>query len=513
MVGMIPCPVRLRACLPEAKFPSDSEIQVTQISCDSRHVPTGSIFVAVSGTQSDGHSFVHDAVAAGAKAVVVEEPVAAVSVPQIVVASTARAWNQLCMAWHRNPQHQLSIAGITGTNGKTTTGWLLRNILVAAGHSVGMLGTVEYSDGHKRFASQLTTPNARVQAELMASMASLGTQHCVMEVSSHALQQQRCSAVQLAAAAITNITHDHLDYHGNANAYRLAKSRIADLLHCDAPLVLNRDDHGCQRLLEESALTCPVITFGQQADAELKYRILTRTHRSQRLQIALAQGDVEARIRLIGDHNAANCMAAASLAEQLGISLAAIVQGLEATREVPGRLERIDEGQPFQVFVDYAHTPDALCHCLATVRAFTRGELICVFGAGGDRDPEKRPAMAQATAVADRVFLTSDNPRSESPAQIIDDILEGFSTRRHVDVDTDRREAIRRALHVAQPGDAVVLAGKGHEQSQVIGTQTIAFDDRQVACQILKELVSPPQDTAAEKYGTPRTSRLLTFPT
>jgi UDP-N-acetylmuramoyl-L-alanyl-D-glutamate--2,6-diaminopimelate ligase len=513
MVGMIPRPVRLQTCLPEARFPSDTEIQVTQISCDSRHVPTGSIFVAVSGTQSDGHSFVHDAVAAGAKAVVVEEPVAAVSAPQIVVDSTTRAWNQLCMAWHRNPQHQLSIAGITGTNGKTTTGWLLRNILRAAGHPVGMLGTVEYSDGHKKFASQLTTPDARVQAELMASMASQGTQHCVMEVSSHALQQQRCSAVQLAAAAITNITHDHLDYHGTANAYRSAKARIADLLHCDAPLVLNGDDQGCRQVLDESELTCPVITFGQQADAELRYSILTRTHRSQRLQMALAQGDIEARIRLIGDHNASNCMAAASLAEQLGISLAAIVQGLEATREVPGRLERIDEGQPFQVFVDYAHTPDALCHCLTTVRAFTHGDLICVFGAGGDRDQEKRPVMAQAAAAADRVFLTSDNPRSESPAQIIDEILEGFSTRRHVDVDTDRRAAIRQALQVAQPGDTVVLAGKGHEQSQVIGTQTVALDDRQVACQILKELFCLPQDAAAEKHGTPPISRLLTFPT
>jgi len=513
MAGMIPHPLRLQACLPEARFPSDAEIQVTQISCDSRHVPTDSIFVAVSGTQSDGHRFVRDAVAAGAKAVVVEKAMDRLSVPQVVVDSTTQAWNQLCMAWHRNPQRQLSIAGITGTNGKTTTGWLLRNILIAAGHSVGMLGTVEYSDGHRRFASQLTTPDARVQAEWMASMASQGTQHCVMEVSSHALDQQRCSAVKFAAAAITNITHDHLDYHGSANAYRSAKLRIADLLQCDAPLVLNGDDQGCRQVLDESELTCPVITFGQRADAELRYSILSRTHRSQRLRMALAQGDVEARIRLIGDHNAANCMAAASLAEQLGMSLTAIVKGLEATWKVPGRLERIDEGQPFQVFVDYAHTPDALCHCLTTVRAFTHGDLICVFGAGGDRDQEKRPAMAQAAAVADRVFLTSDNPRSESPTQIIDVILEGFSTRRHVDVDTDRRAAIRRALQVAQPGDAVVLAGKGHEQSQVIGTQTIPFDDRQVARQILKELASPPQDAAAEKHGTPPTSRLLTFPT
>ena len=512
MVGMIPRPVHLQNCLPDAKFPSGGTIQVTQISRDSRQVLSGSTFVAIRGTQSDGHHYVSEAVAAGAKTVVVECPLADLSVPQVVVKSTRRAWNQLCMALHDNPQCQLTIAGITGTNGKTTTAWLLRNILVAAGHSAGMLGTVEYNDGHKRFASQLTTPDAQIQAQLMASMTNQKTRHCVMEVSSHALQQDRCSALQLSAAAITNITPDHLDYHQTSAAYCMAKARIAELLHCDAPLVLNEDDPGIRQLLKDTVFSCPVITFGQQATSELRYSVLTRTHRSQRLRLALAQGDIAVRVRLIGDHNAANCMAAASLAEQLGIDLPSIIAGLEATREVPGRLERIDEGQPFQVFVDYAHTPDALRNCLATVRAFTHGNLICVFGAGGERDHSKRPAMAQAAAVADRVFLTSDNPRSESPNQIIDEILEGFSTRHHVDVDMDRQAAIRRALQVAEPGDAVVLAGKGHEQLQVLGTRSVAFDDRQVARQILTELTSSLRNVTAEETGPPQTPGLLTFP-
>ena len=512
MVGMIPRPIHIQTCLPNARLPQNSRIQVTQISCDSRHVPAGSIFVAIRGTQADGHHFVADAIAAGAKAIVVEHSLADVSVPQIVVESTRQAWNQLCMALHGNPHRQLCIAGITGTNGKTTTAWLLRNILVAAGHSVGMLGTVEYSDGYKRFASRLTTPNAQMQAQLMASMASQGTQHCVMEVSSHALDQKRCSALQFSAAAITNITHDHLDYHRTYADYRMAKASIADLLHSDAPLLLNNDDPGICQLLNETSFNSPVITFGQQATSELRYSILARTHRSQRLHLALAQGDVKLRVRLIGDHNAANCMTAACLAEQLGISLTAIVNGLKSTREVPGRLQRIDEGQPFQVFVDYAHTPDALHRCLTAVRGFTHGNLICVFGAGGNRDHDKRPAMARATSAADRVFVTSDNPRTESPARIVSDILKGFTTRRHVDIDTDRHAAIRRALQVAQPGDAVVVAGRGHEPSQIIGTQSTSFDDRLVIRQILRELTSPLQTTASELQRKSEEPELLMFP-
>ncbi|MCH2209936.1 MAG: UDP-N-acetylmuramoyl-L-alanyl-D-glutamate--2,6-diaminopimelate ligase [Fuerstiella sp.] len=509
---MIPHFIHVQACLPNARFLPDRPILVAQISCDSRQVPPGCAFVAIPGTRSDGHQFIGDAIAAGATAVVVEHPQADLAVPQIVVESTRRAWNQLCMAVHGNPHRHLSIAGITGTNGKTTSAWLLRNILTAAGHSAGMIGTVEYNDGRQRLPACLTTPDAEIQAPLMASMLTHGLRHCVMEVSSHAIQQDRCSAVQLAAAAITNITDDHMDYHRTPAAYRAAKARIAGLLHCDAPLLVNGDDMNSRKMLDDTHFTCPVIIFGRQAPSELRYTVLTRTHRSQRLHLELAQGDVTVRVRMIGDHNAANCMVAAGLAEQMGISLPAIASGLEATQEVPGRLERIDEGQPFQVFVDYAHTPDALRNCLTTVREFTHGNLICVFGAGGDRDQVKRPAMAKAAAAADHVFLTSDNPRHESPARIISDILKGFSTRRHVEVETDRKEAIRRALYIAQPGDAVVLTGKGHEKSQVIGARSVDFDDCQVAGRILRELIGLPQVVNADQHGVPVSPGVLTSP-
>jgi len=511
-VGMTPKSVSLADCLSDVLIEPSRPVNFTHVSCDSRDVQQGSVFVAIPGTQLNGHEFIPAAVEAGAAAVVVETWQPGLSVPQVIVSSSALAFGQLCQAIHRNPCQQLNIAGITGTNGKSTTAWLLRNILQAAGHPTGLLGTIEYSDSQNGIASHLTTPDAASQAKLMASMVHQGAQHCVMEISSHALHQQRCGGVELAAGLITNITHDHLDYHQTDTSYRLAKSLIADLLHCDAPLLLNADDAGIDQLLADRTLSCRTILYGESENAELRMTVQQRTHRSQRLRLSLAQGDAEVRVRLIGKHNASNCLAAAGMAEQLGIGLTEISAGLAATTGVPGRLERVDEGQPFQVYVDYAHTPDALSHCLQTVRSFTHGNLICVFGAGGDRDQQKRPVMAQASSVADRVFLTSDNPRSESPDRIIDDILKGFSSRRHVDVDTDRREAIRRALEIAEPGDAVVVAGKGHEQSQVIGMESHFFDDRQVAREILQQMNWSPAEMTLQRSTAAAIPNLLAHP-
>lgn len=500
---MNPKCVSLTEFLPDAQIEPSQPLTFADVSCDSRDVRPGSVFVAIPGSDQDGHAHIASAVAAGAGAVVVERRQHGLTVPQAIVPSSALAFGQLCQAIQGNPARQLNIAGITGTNGKSTTAWLLRNILTAAGYRTGLLGTIEYSDSDAVYPAELTTPDAASQAKLMASMIQRGARHCVMEISSHALHQQRCGGVELAAGLITNITHDHLDYHQSAADYRSAKSLIADLLHCDAPLLLNADDSGIRQLLSEGILSCRTILYGESEEAELRATILQATHRSQRIHLSLAQGDAEVRVRLIGKHNASNCLAAAGIAEQLGIGLREIVAGLAQTTGVPGRLERVDEGQPFQVYVDYAHTPDALRHCLQTVRSFTHGNLICVFGAGGDRDQQKRPVMAQAASVADRVFLTSDNPRSESPDRIIADILKGFSSPRHVDVDTDRRETIRRALELAEPGDAVVVAGKGHEQCQVIGTDSQFFDDRLVVCEILRNMkwsltdMAPPQTSGA----------------
>ena len=485
---MIPRPVCPLACLPRATMTHGDCPSVDGICCDSRQIRPGFAFVAIRGIQGDGHAFVRQAASGGAAVVVVEHPQEMLTIPQCVVPSTREAWSLLAMAGYGNPQQKLTMAGITGTNGKTTTAWLLRSILTAADHQTGLLGTIEHHDGYESHHACLTTPESVRQAELMTSMIKRGTTHCIMEISSHALAQQRCSAVPLAAALITNITHDHLDYHESESAYRAAKAQIAGLLHCDAPLLLNGDDEGVRQLLRQAECDYRRILFGTSDDCELRVKTLRQTHRSQRLKIFLAQGDAVVRVRLTGRHNASNCLAAAGMAEQLGISLAKIVRGLETTLSIPGRMERIDEGQPFDVVVDYAHTPDAVWNVLSTLRPHVHGRLICVFGAGGDRDRDKRPEMARAASAADHIIITSDNPRSESPARIIDDILQGFPPSRALDVDIDRRVAIRRGLEMAQPGDAVVIAGRGHESFQIIGENRISFDDRAVTRELLREL-------------------------
>ncbi len=266
---------------------------------------------------------------------------------------------------------------------------------------------------------------------------------------------------------------------------------MAELLHECAPLLLNIDDPGCQFIMDRMAGSADVITFGvNNPEAELRATVLQKNHRSQRVQLALAQGDAEVRLRMIGQHNVANCLVAAGLAEQLGVRLKDIVAGLESLHCVPGRLERIDEGQSFQVLVDYAHTADALARCTSTIREFVPGRLICVFGAGGDRDQSKRPAMGEAASTADYCIVTSDNPRREDPQAIADQIAAGFRPETEYETLINRREAIAQAFQLAQPGDVVLLAGKGHESVQELGSSTVEFDDRDVARSLLRELAA-----------------------
>ncbi|MEZ6121768.1 MAG: UDP-N-acetylmuramoyl-L-alanyl-D-glutamate--2,6-diaminopimelate ligase [Planctomycetaceae bacterium] len=466
-----------------------AEVQVGCVTADHRTVRCGSLFVAVRGARHDGHRFLESAVLAGAAAVVVEQPQDFCPVPQIIVPDSSHAFAALCMARQVGSRCPIVTAGITGTNGKTTSTWMLRSILQAAGLRCGLTGTIETSDGVRSQPSRMTTPPANDLAQHMSQLMQQQATHHVMEVSSHALVQQRCSAVKLSAAAVTNVTQDHFDYHGNEDRYLTAKGRIAGLLHPDAPLLLNLDDPGCRKLHDQLAGSVRLIPIAlNHPDADLTAEVLHHSHRSQRIRLRLAQGDADLRLRLIGRHNVSNCLIAAGLAEQLGIRLSAIVEGLELLSCVPGRLERVDEGQPFQVLVDYAHTPDALVHCLETIRRFVPGRLLCVFGAGGDRDVSKRPLMGQAASEADYCIVTSDNPRSEDPLQIARQIVAGFPAGTEFEVEPDRRSAILRAFELAEPGDVVLLAGKGHEGLQEIGTQQLAFDDRLVARELLRFL-------------------------
>lgn len=481
--------VSLRQFVSGAQFVQCDDIIVESVTADSRQVRPGDVFVAVKGADLDGHDYIPAAIAAGARAVVTDRPIADLSVPQGVVRCPASLYAELCMSIHSVAAEDLVCSGVTGTNGKTTTTWILRSILTAAGLQSGLLGTIEYSDGIRARRASLTTPSPQVLAQQLRQMLDAGSTHCSMEVSSHALAQQRCAGIRFSAAAITNVTHDHLDYHGSPSAYVAAKSRIAELLHTDAPLLFNAADAGCRQIADRLAHQCRLVPYAVgNASGELRADILSQTHRSQRIRLRLAQGDAKIRLRLVGQHNVENALAAAGIAEQLGICLTSIVSGIESVALVPGRLERIDEGQPFQVFVDYAHTPDAVSRVISAARRFAAGRIICVTGAGGDRDRLKRKAMGAACGEADVSILTSDNPRSEDPLSIISDVVAGMPWRKPCVCEADRLTAIQLAFEMAETGDVVLITGKGHETTQEFDRRLIRFDDRAVSRRLLREL-------------------------
>lgn len=491
--------ISLRRLFPAARFVGCQDITVANVCADSRSVRLGDTFVAIAGCNIDGHQMVEQAVSAGAAALVVNRPLLNVTRPQCVVEDTRIAWSQLCLAVRGMPQHEVTTVGITGTNGKTTTAWILRSILRAAGWQTGMLGTIEYDDGCHVSAADLTTPDAERIGQHFERMVSIGTTHCVMEISSHALDQQRCAGLSLATAVITNITQDHFDYHGHFEAYSRAKISIQQLLRSDAPLLLGIDDPGCQFAHEQLTGHRPLLTFGFCRDAILQVSNSGASgsdsdargnsgdpHVGQQLVLRLLGGTINVQTALTGRHNALNCLAAAGMAEQLGILPDQIAMGIQQVKFVPGRLQAIRSGQSFQLFIDFAHTPDALVHCLQTLRAVTTGRLICVFGAGGDRDRSKRPLMGKAASAADHVIITSDNPRSESPLQIMRDIAAGVSSSVSVTLIEDRAEAIRYAISIAEPHDSIVIAGRGHETRQQFANRNTEFCDAEVAAGLLE---------------------------
>ena len=481
-------PISLRESLGAVSFVSTGDIIASRFCSDSRRIQPGDVFVALRGSHCDGHLHLDAAIARGAVGVVVERASSRINVPQCVVADSRAAFAKICLDRLGTPQRLMNVVGVTGTNGKTTTTWLLRSILESAGRMTGLLGTLEYFDGRTAQPASLTTPDCEQLALLLSQMARNHVSDCVLEISSHALDQRRCAGVTLNAAAITNITQDHFDYHGDIDRYRAAKSRVASLLRPGCPLFLGLDDAGCRSILDRLKENCHVVTFGLDPAADARVIILNASSRGQTLQLCLKNSTFEIQTPLIGRHNALNALLAAIMAEQAGAKENEIRDGLERVLSVPGRMERIDVGQPFLVFVDYAHTPDGIANCVATARTLTSGRVILAFGAGGDRDRGKRPLMAQAAGAADAVIVTSDNVRSESPRQIIADIVAGFDSMEHIQTRVDRQQGIREALRLAKPGDVVVIAGRGHEANQQVGERKISFDDRRVTRRLLLEL-------------------------
>ena len=465
--------------LASARIVGDAGVEVRAVHDDSRQVGPGDVFVAVKGIRSDGHEFVAKAIAQGAAAVVVEREME-VAVPQVVVPSTAKVLGALVGKSLGDPAAAMTLVGVTGTNGKTTTTYLVEAILTAAGHRPGVIGTVELRwPGHSEAASY-TTPTPRQLHETLVRMREAGCTHVVMEVTSIALLQERVTGMDFQVAAFSNLTQDHLDIHGSMDEYFAQKRRLfSERLRRGGVAVVNIDDPAGERIAQGCARVLRVSADGTASEIRVAEQQSTVRGIVARIETPRGAIAIEAP-PLVGHYNVANIALAVGIGEALGLSHETIAKGIAGMKGVPGRVERVANGADLDIFVDYAHTPDALRNVLSALRPLTRRRLICVFGCGGDRDPTKRPKMGAAVAeLADLAVVTSDNPRTEDPRAILDQILPAVP--KPFFVDPDRRVAIRAAIAEATPGDVVCIAGKGHEDYQILGTTKVHFDDREEA--------------------------------
>ena len=452
------------------------------VANDSRNVSPGGVFIAVPGWKFDGHDYIGEALAAGARAIVHERELASYD-PNTVYyrcSSAALANGLIWKARFGRPDESLEVLGVTGTNGKTTTAFLLEQIFSRAGRSCGLISTVEYRDGSKRYPSTNTTPGAKRLYELLAAMRDNGLRAAAMELSSHALDQRRAAGLKLAAGIFTNLTGDHLDYHGDMESYYQSKKRMfTELLAPDGAAVINVDDAYGRRLADELKKLRHVETFGVSEHAD--WRICDIKLGADGAWFMLASEDraFELGSNLIGAHNVHNLAGAVLAALARGVSPDALDSALRERIVVPGRLEALRRADGAVFYVDYAHTDDALANVIATLRPLAAGRLMVVFGAGGDRDRSKRPRMGKAASAADVLIVTSDNPRSEAPEAIIAEVVSGIPSGSVFEVVPDRRAAISRAFALAGPGDCVLVSGKGHEDYQEIAGVKHHFSDRE----------------------------------
>jgi UDP-N-acetylmuramoyl-L-alanyl-D-glutamate--2,6-diaminopimelate ligase len=474
----------LSAVADRARIVGDGDVEITSIAYDSRKAGAGTLFFCVVGEKRDGHDFAGRVVEQGAVALVVERELE-VDVPQVVVPSARAAMAPFAAAFQGDPTAELKVVGVTGTNGKTTTAYLVREILEAAGIQTGLMGTVKQVVGGEEEAVERTTPEAIDLQETFRRMLAGGDTAVAMEVSSHAMVLHRADAIHFDVAVFTNLTQDHLDFHADMEDYFTAK-RL--LFEADPGVrVVNVDDPYGRRLAEE--FDC--LTFSAEG-AEADYS--ARDVEFDASGASFAVGEIEIRTGMPGHFNVANALGAFAAATALGVEAETAAAGLERAARVPGRFEPIDEGQEFAVLVDYAHTPDSVENVLRAARRLTSGRVISVFGAGGDRDKAKRPLMGRAGGtLSDLAVVTSDNPRSEDPEAIVAEVAAGAREGdAELVVEVDRHEAIALALGRAEPGDTVVIAGKGHEQGQEFeGGRKIPFDDREVAREELRKLGTP----------------------
>ncbi|HVP09833.1 MAG TPA: UDP-N-acetylmuramoyl-L-alanyl-D-glutamate--2,6-diaminopimelate ligase [Phycisphaerae bacterium] len=479
----------LSEALGKEAVPSDCRgVEVHDLCDDSRKITPGAVFVAMAGTKVRGAAFANEAAARGAAAIVTDADVDLAAGPVIVkVPDSRKALAALAATYFGldriQARGELRITGITGTNGKSTTAFMLRSILKSAGLQSALFGTIEYDLIGRTIPAALTTPDAVTLTRHIVEAHDAGARHAVMEVSSHSLCQRRTDGIRFSTAIFTNLTQDHLDYHRTQEDYLLAKRRLFDDLGPEASAVVNADDPSGERIVANCRAR--IIRFGIDGAAEVRARIIEEGRQGSCFSLEHERDRFEIRTAMVGRHNAVNALGAAAAALALGVPPTAIQEGISSLKNVPGRLQLVDTGDlGFDVYIDYAHTDDALRNVLRAVRPLTRGKLWCVFGCGGDRDQTKRPLMARAVAeAADAFIITSDNPRTEDPLAIIADIERGLSPqdRERSLTEPDRTCAIAYAISHLAPGDILVIAGKGHEKYQILGTEKMHFDDVEVA--------------------------------
>jgi UDP-N-acetylmuramoyl-L-alanyl-D-glutamate--2,6-diaminopimelate ligase len=455
---------------------------------DSRLAEAGGIFVALEGTARDGYDFINEALRKGVKYIVSQKPYRCKNAEVIVVEDSADAAAALAQARMGNPALQLTNLAVTGTNGKTTVAFFVRSCVQATGRKCGLIGTVIYDAGLQVSQATLTTPDCLTIASQQAQMVRAGAEYMVIEASSHALSQNRLARIDFKAAAFTNLTGDHLDYHKTKEEYLAAKTKLFTALSPDATAVLNKQSPEAKQIAK--ATKAKILWYAVDKQADIVAYIESLDINGTVFVLEYAGERQTVRTSLPGRHNVSNALAAAGLCLAASLDLQTIDAGLSALKSVPGRLEKVDFDGSFSVFVDYAHTDDALKNVLTALRPFCSGSLIVVFGCGGDRDRTKRPRMARVTEeLADVIIVTSDNPRTEKPQDIINEIVTGFKDpgSSRITVEPDRKKAIELAIKKARRNDIVLIAGKGHENYQIIGTQRFDFDDKRVALEFLKK--------------------------
>ncbi len=488
----------------------DIDPQIASVHYRSQEVQPGGLFVAIAGHSVDGHDFIEEAIERGAVAVISQKQINT-ETPYVRVADTRQALADIAAHFYDNPSERLTVIGITGTNGKTTTAYLVESILQQAGLVVGVIGTINYRYAGRTFDNPITTPESLDLQRILSDMLRSGVSHVVMEASSHAIDLQRIRRCWFDVAVFINLSQDHLDFHGDMQSYWLSKQRLFTNYLVEGPkraqavAVINCSNASGKELAQK--VTVPVLTTGLGPNETVRAASAHCGHSSIDGQMVTPGGTFQFKSRLVGEHNLENILCAAGVGAALDLTSADLRSGIESVSAIPGRLETIENNSGRYVYVDYAHTPDALENVIMALKAVMKDRIICVFGCGGDRDKDKRPLMGEIAArLCDLAVITSDNPRTEDPIVIIDQILEGTqkaggrqylradlnngSKHKGYVVEADRKQAIRLAIQISKPGDTVLIAGKGHETYQILGSTTIAFDDRQEAREALAELAA-----------------------